>query len=63
MNEKGLYEEIKWKIKKDDTESFLLKWKNEAPRVIFQYATEKMTKEEKQKFRKEKKKEIISYYN
>ncbi len=44
-----------WKIKRKQTESFLLKWKNKAPRVIYQYATEKMTKEEKQRFKKEKK--------
>ena len=43
-----------WKIKKDETEIFLLKWKNTAPRLIFQYATEKMTSEEKIRFRKEK---------
>jgi len=44
-----------WKIKRKQTEAFLLKWKNEAPRVIYQYATEKMTKEEKQRFKREKK--------
>ncbi|MCP4581302.1 MAG: DNA alkylation repair protein [candidate division Zixibacteria bacterium] len=43
------------KIKPEETETFLLKWKNDAQRVIFQYATEKMTKEEKRRFRKEKK--------
>ena len=43
-----------WKIKKEETESFLLKWKNEAPRLIYQYATEKMSPEEKQQFKKEK---------
>lgn len=43
-----------WKIKKEETESFLLKWKNEAPRLIYQYATEKMSTEEKQRFKKEK---------
>lgn len=43
-----------WKIKRKETEAFLLKWKNEAPRLIYQYATEKMTKEEKQRFRREK---------
>jgi len=43
-----------WKIKKEETESFLLKWKNEAPRLIYQYATEKMSTEEKQQFKKEK---------
>ncbi|MGD8786458.1 MAG: DNA alkylation repair protein [Phycisphaerales bacterium] len=44
-----------WKIKRKQTESFLLKWKNKAPRLIYQYATEKMTKEEKQRFKREKK--------
>ena len=43
-----------WKLNREETESFLLKWKNEAPRLIYQYATEKMTKEEKQRFKKEK---------
>ena len=43
-----------WKIKRKETETFLLKWKDRAPRVIFQYATEKMTAEEKKRFRKEK---------
>jgi len=43
-----------WKIKRDETEAFLLKWKNDSPRLIFQYATEKMTKTEKQRFKKEK---------
>jgi len=33
----------------------LLKWKNDAARVIFQYATEKMTPEQKKRFRKDKK--------
>jgi len=45
-----------WKIKPKPVESFLLKYKNSAPRLIFQYATEKMTKEEKLKFKAEKKK-------
>ena len=44
-----------WKLKRKETEAFLLKWKNEAARVIFQYATEKMTPEQKKRFRKEKK--------
>ena len=44
-----------WKLKRKETEAFLLKWKNDAARVIFQYATEKMTPEQKKRFRKEKK--------
>lgn len=43
-----------WKIDRKLVEEFLIKWKDKSPRVIFQYATEKMTKEEKEKFRKEK---------
>jgi 3-methyladenine DNA glycosylase AlkD len=43
-----------WKLKRKDTEAFLLKWKNKAPRLIFQYATEKMTAKEKERFRKNK---------
>ena len=43
-----------WKIKRKETESFLLKWKNKAGRTIFQYATEKMTAEEKKRFRRDK---------
>jgi 3-methyladenine DNA glycosylase AlkD len=43
-----------WKLKREETEQFLLKWKNISPRLIFQYATEKMTKDEKLKFKKEK---------
>ena len=44
-----------WKLKRKETEAFLLKWKNDAARVIFQYATEKMTSGQKKRFRKEKK--------
>ena len=43
-----------WKINREVTEKYLLKHKNTAPRLIIQYATEKMTKEERLKFRKEK---------
>ncbi len=42
-----------WKIKKNETESFLLKWKNEAPRTIYQYATAKMTAAQKKRFKKQ----------
>jgi 3-methyladenine DNA glycosylase AlkD len=41
-----------WKINRNETEKFLLKWKNDSPRLIFQYATEKMTAAEKQRFRR-----------
>ncbi len=43
-----------WKRQPSQVEPFLYKWKNRAPRLIFQYATEKMTPDEKQRFRKEK---------
>lgn len=43
-----------WKIKPKETEAFLLEWKNTAPRLIFQYACEKMKAEEKAKFKKAK---------
>ncbi len=41
-----------WKINRTETEIFLLKWKNDSPRLIFQYATEKMTATEKQRFKR-----------
>ncbi|MCU4163530.1 DNA alkylation repair protein [Carboxylicivirga caseinilyticus] len=44
-----------WKKDPMPVERFLQKWKNDAARLIFQYATEKMTKEYRQNFRKEKK--------
>jgi 3-methyladenine DNA glycosylase AlkD len=43
-----------WKIRPAEVEKFLLKWKDTAPRLIFQYATEKMAAEEKKRFRKSK---------
>ncbi|MBI9052682.1 MAG: DNA alkylation repair protein [Bacteroidales bacterium] len=43
-----------WKRDRTLTEKFLLKWKNDCARLIIQYATEKITKEEQLKFRKEK---------
>jgi len=45
-----------WKIDQKSTEQFLMKWKNEAPRLIYQYATEKMPKEERKRFRRERSK-------
>ncbi len=41
-----------WKIHRTETEAFLLKWKDTSPRLIFQYATEKMTPKEKLRFKK-----------
>jgi 3-methyladenine DNA glycosylase AlkD len=43
-----------WKIKPAETEAFLLKWKNTAPRLIFQYACEKMKPENRLQFRRDK---------
>jgi 3-methyladenine DNA glycosylase AlkD len=43
-----------WKIHPEEIERFLLKYKNSAPRLIFQYACEKMKPEQKAKFKKEK---------
>jgi len=43
-----------WKKQSGVTEEFLLKYKESAPRLIFQYATEKMTPEQKMRFRKTK---------
>jgi 3-methyladenine DNA glycosylase AlkD len=44
-----------WKIDPAPVEKFLLKYKDSAPRLIFQYATEKMTPEGKARFRRVKK--------
>ncbi len=44
-----------WKLQPEPVEAFLLKWKDSAPRKIYQYATEKMTKENKERFRKARK--------
>ena len=43
-----------WKIEPAPVEAFLLKYKDTAPRLIFQYATEKMTPAEKERFRRKK---------
>jgi len=43
-----------WKKNKEDTEKFLYKWKEKSPRLIFQYACEKMSHEEKIRFRRTK---------
>jgi 3-methyladenine DNA glycosylase AlkD len=44
-----------WKEQPERVEAFLLKWKDSAPRKIYQYATEKTTPENKAKFRRERK--------
>ncbi len=43
-----------WKINPQVVEPFLLGWKDNAPRLIFQYATEKMTPRQKARFRAKK---------
>jgi 3-methyladenine DNA glycosylase AlkD len=43
-----------WKIEPAITEAFLLKWKDKSARLIFQYACEKMEKEYRVKFRRNK---------
>jgi 3-methyladenine DNA glycosylase AlkD len=45
-----------WKIYKKETEDFLLEWKDTCGRIIIQYATEKMDKDEKSRFKRSKKK-------
>ena len=44
-----------WKKQPKLVEAFLLEWKDRAPRLIFQYATEKMTPEARTRFRSAKK--------
>ncbi|UCC41087.1 MAG: DNA alkylation repair protein [Candidatus Aminicenantes bacterium] len=43
-----------WKVYPQKTEDFLLKWKDTCGRIIIQYATEKMDKENKVRFRRAK---------
>ena len=43
-----------WKKQPEPAEAFLLKYKDTAPRLIFQYATEKMTAEGRERFRRSK---------
>jgi len=43
-----------WKKQPLPTEAFLMKFKDTAPRLIFQYACEKMKPDEKQRFKKTK---------
>ncbi len=40
-----------WKVNPKVVEPFLMEWKDSAPRLIFQYATEKMTPKQKLRFR------------
>lgn len=43
-----------WKIRSTETEKFMMKYKDISPRLIFQYACEKMTAAEKLRFKKSK---------
>ncbi len=43
-----------WKVQPQPVEAFLLEWKDTAPRLILQYATEKMAAPEKARFRQER---------
>ncbi|MFZ4521299.1 MAG: DNA alkylation repair protein [Bacteroidales bacterium] len=43
-----------WKKQPEPVETFLLKYKETSPRLIFQYATEKMTAEGRERFRRSK---------
>lgn len=44
-----------WKVYPKETEAFLLMWKDTCGRIIIQYATEKMDKDYRTRFRREKK--------
>jgi 3-methyladenine DNA glycosylase AlkD len=44
-----------WKLQPKPVEKFLLRWKDSAARLIFQYATEKMTALQKARFRTQRK--------
>jgi 3-methyladenine DNA glycosylase AlkD len=50
----GWFLRVAWKLKKEPIEDFLLKWKDSSPRLIFQYACEKMSVEEKTRFKRTK---------
>jgi 3-methyladenine DNA glycosylase AlkD len=43
-----------WKKYPEKTESYLLKWKDTCGRIIIQYATEKMDKEYRTRFKRTK---------
>lgn len=50
----GWFMRESWKIRPLPAEEFLLKYKDTAPRLIFQYATEKMSPANKERFRRKK---------
>ena len=41
-----------WKKNPEQTEMYMMQWKDTAPRLIFQYATERMKPEQKQHFKR-----------
>jgi len=41
-----------WKKSPEQTEMYMMQWKDTAPRLIFQYATERMKPEQKQHFKR-----------
>lgn len=43
-----------WKLFPEKTEQFLMKWKDSAPRLIYQYACEKMNKDYRKQFSRKK---------
>ena len=44
-----------WKKSSKEAEDFLYKWKDKAPRLVIQYATEKIDKKKRKIFRKSEK--------
>ena len=48
----GWFSREAWKRTPEPVEAFLLEWKDVSPRLIFQYATEKMTADHKKCFRR-----------
>lgn len=42
-----------WKKSPKEAEDFLYRWRNQAPRLVIQYATEKIPKEKRKKFRRD----------
>lgn len=50
----GWFLREEWKVDPKEVEPFLLEWKDRAPRLIFQYATEKMTPKQKARYKARK---------
>jgi len=48
----GWFSREAWKRDPAPVETFLMEWKDTAPRLIFQYATEKMTADQKARYRR-----------